>query len=207
MLLEDIRVNTAIALQVAVMEGYSDVVRLLLKHPRVDVNEVGTTNMDMTALHWAACNFDNHENVVQDFLDESRVDVNVLDRRQETPLHAAVSRGEVTSVRILIADPRVETSTIEPWRNYTPLLTACDGEAVCENYDRHSMADRVEMIKALLESETINTTEVAIYFPFLPLFFCQSVFKFRQTFVCSTATFSRFSTLRVQQQGYLTIVF
>ena len=160
MLLEDIRVNTAIALQVAVMEGYSDVVRLLLKHPRVDVNEVGTTNMDVTALHWAACNFDNHENVVQDFLDESRVDVNVLDRSQETPLHAAVSRGEVTSVRILIADPRVETSTIEPWRNYTPLLTACDGESVCENYDRHSMEDRVEMIKALLESETINTTEV-----------------------------------------------
>ena len=158
MLLEDIRVNTAIALQVAVMEGYSDVVRLLLKHPRVDVNEVGTEN-DMTALHWAACNFENHENVVQDFLDESRVDVNVLDRRQETPLHAAVSRGEVTSVRILIADPRVETST-PGWRNYTPLLTACDGESVCENYDRHSMEDRVEMIKALLESETINTTEV-----------------------------------------------
>ena len=158
MLLEDIRVNTAIALQVAVMEGYSDVVRLLLKHSRVDVNEVGTEN-DMTALHWAACNVDNHENVVQDFLDESRVDVNVLDRMQETPLHAAVSKGEVTSVRILIADPRVETST-PGWRNYTPLLTACDGEAVCENYDRHSMEDRVEMIKALLESETINTTEV-----------------------------------------------
>ena len=148
------------ALDIATCNGHSSVVRMMLADPRINVNEL-TGFRKGTALHSAVCNYGGHESLVQYFLDEPRVELNTRDGMGQTPVHRAVANGEVTNVRLLVADPRVELNTIDTYgHGRSPLLTACNGWWVCEEFDKCSLEERVGMIAALLQSKTIDTAAV-----------------------------------------------
>ncbi|PWW71635.1 ankyrin, partial [Tuber magnatum] len=78
----------------------------------------------MTVLHRAV--FVADETIVRSLLDDPRVDVNLGDRRQNTPLHLAARRGYEPVLRMLLDCPRVNVNALNA-AGCTPLAFAVDG--------------------------------------------------------------------------------
>eukprot|EP00981_Chlorochromonas_danica_P015259 scaffold11372_cov119-Ochromonas_danica.AAC.1 len=95
-------------LHISAAKGDTEIVRLLLLHPEIEVNAMDSKRGRRTPLHYACC-FDRLE-VVKILLADSRVDVIKKDEDGDTPLHYACEKGHVELVKILLADNRVDVN-------------------------------------------------------------------------------------------------
>lgn len=137
-------------LQLAVREGYNDIVEILLKQPGIDVNRVSINGW--TALHFAArlgfadivkqlllapnidINLANSDGwtaldwaawqgtlpVVELLLNEKQIEVNKRDSSQGTALHWAARNGQADVIAVLLAQPNIEVNA-EDIDKRTPL--------------------------------------------------------------------------------------
>lgn len=130
-------------LQLAVREGYKDIVEVLLKQPELDVNRVSINGW--TALHFAArlgftdivklllkapnidINLANSDGwtalnwaawqgtlpVVELLLNEKTIEVNKRDSSQGTPLHWAARNGQADVIALLLNVPNIEINALD----------------------------------------------------------------------------------------------
>lgn len=89
-------------------------VRVLLGHPRIDVNALSS---EMTALHGAVDTIDDASDyaVLKELLGHRGIDVNArvyTNSHGMTPLHSAAIRGRANAVRLLLAHPQVDPNAV-----------------------------------------------------------------------------------------------
>ena len=85
-----------------------------------DVNEknfTGSTGL-MYAMQY------KHNSIVKLLLEQPMLDLNLTDSWGETALHIAVFNDNVEGVKLLLADPRLNTHNLEDADGDTPLMTA-----------------------------------------------------------------------------------
>jgi ankyrin repeat protein len=114
-------------LRLAVKRGNLINVRLLMKSPVMDPNE--TDQDSRTALWWAAWSKGAGDNakVTELLLANDRLDINVADNCDRTPLYAASFVGNVEVVELLLAEANLEVNARcnrEPYEGSTSLHIA-----------------------------------------------------------------------------------
>lgn len=115
------------ALCKAIEKGDEAIVRLLMQHPHIDINQVGNTDMGTTALLVA---LNNRRNKIARLLvgHGSIDDSKTLDKISgETPLHIAIRHGYIDVTKLLVEQCMTkETLAIEDKAGKTPLHTAAE---------------------------------------------------------------------------------
>jgi ankyrin repeat protein len=91
------------ALHRAAQNGHHEVVRLLLGHPLINVNQ--KTHHDSETSLLLACD-GGHTEAVRVLLADSRVELNLADLERMTPLMCASLEGHLEIVKLLVADGR-----------------------------------------------------------------------------------------------------
>lgn len=122
-------------LLIACLEGYIDLVKILLEHPYIDVNKVN--GFDKTSLH-IACDKQYLEIIVL-LLSHPSIDVNAQDCNKSTPFNNACISNHIDVVKILLEDSRVDVNLPNEteyggggwWSSYrmeiySPLQNACN---------------------------------------------------------------------------------
>jgi len=123
-------------LRQAASEGKIGVVKYLASKKEVNVNAAGQKS-GRTALHWAAMR--GREACVK-YLLQQHADVNVADKKGETPLHLAVANNKLGVVRQLLnADPK---PTDTPQKPYGTLSIFSSGSVQCLDVDAYVSGDR-----------------------------------------------------------------
>jgi len=110
------------ALMLASSLGQKEVVKTLLRHPRIDIDQ-GDSN-GWSALCYASGK--GHVPVVQALLEDGRADPNARTRDVErlwTPLLIALDHGQIQVAECLLSDPRIDPNVRCP-AGWTPLLIA-----------------------------------------------------------------------------------
>lgn len=80
------------------MNGDPDIVKLLIKHPKLEINSEGLYNQ--TALHRASQN--NNIDIIRLLVNDPRIEVNCVDHLNRTPLHFAAQNGSIEAIQIII---------------------------------------------------------------------------------------------------------
>ncbi|KAG8176485.1 hypothetical protein JTE90_017540 [Oedothorax gibbosus] len=128
-------------LHLAVDEKHVEVVRLLLDHPKIDVNakdKYGEFPL------WLAVE-NNDEITVGMLLNHLVIDVNAryIFHDHLTALHDATDKENEEIVRLLLKHPKIDVNAKEKHRNFTPLNVAVRRNAV-------------EVVKAILEHKRVD---------------------------------------------------
>ena len=100
-------------------EGKVDEVRAALARGE-DVNSKHEDNS--TGLMWALIH--NHNLIVRLLLEQPTVDLNCTDNERQTAVHYAADGDNVEGVRLLLADPRLDTANHEDDEGFTPVMAA-----------------------------------------------------------------------------------
>lgn len=80
------------------MNGDPDIVKLLIKHPKLEINSEGLYNQ--TALHRASQN--NNIPIIKLLVGDPRINVNCVDHLNRTPLHFAAQNGSIEAIQTII---------------------------------------------------------------------------------------------------------
>ena len=127
-------------LEWAAMNGYVEIVRLLLIQDNTEINRVGIETNGRTPLLWAAVN--GHVEVVKLLLAQDKIEINLSDSSSRTPLLGGAENGHIEVVKLLLA--RVEIDIHCPdWNGRTPLSIAAG-------------TGHIEVIKLLLAQDGID---------------------------------------------------
>jgi ankyrin repeat protein len=141
-------------LQRAVLQSDIEAVRKLLNDEKIDIN--AADNETMSALHWAAgSRFDtpilrqtttffshfilfiiayNDISIIKEILKDSRVDVNVRNKRNHTPLHTAAAHNAAAAIEILLSNENnldIDVDAINQWNETALHLAAAAGHFSC----------------------------------------------------------------------------
>lgn len=108
-------------LHYACCRGDTDILKLLLAHPNIDVN---IQNDEGTPLHYA-CEGRRGTEIVKELLARPEIDINLKNEREETPLHYACEYDETEIVELLLAHPEIDPNLKNKWGS-TSLDIACE---------------------------------------------------------------------------------
>eukprot|EP01083_Nonionella_stella_P272233 922991_1 len=135
------------ALHAAVKYEYTEIVRVLLDDPDVDVNDQDTDDWvsPVSPLHLAV-DIGNMD-ILRLFLENSRVDVNLPGFDGQTALYMSTSRYDqnYSYVKLLLAHPKIDVNLATKDENQTPLFAAV----------RWNMY-KIELVKLLLNHPKID---------------------------------------------------
>ena len=87
----------------ACFKGHTEIVKLLLSVPGIDVN--CKVNGNYTALYYAACN--GSKSIVKLLMKHQKLDVDCRDNFGKTPLFYAAKNGHTSVVKLLLQHPRL----------------------------------------------------------------------------------------------------
>ena len=73
---------------------------------------------------------ENHNSIVRLLLEQPTTDLNCIDFDGKTALHHAATYDNVESVKLLLADPRLNTANLKDKGRWTPLMLAMLHESV-----------------------------------------------------------------------------
>lgn len=157
------------ALCKAIEKGDEAIVRLLIQHPHIDINQVGNTDMGTTAL-LVALNNQRHK-IARLLVVHDNIDSKTIDKISgETPLHIAIRYGYIDVTKLLVEKCMTkEALAIEDKEGKTPLHTAAEcgqKEAFMIVFSKIcSLCSDKDLIKALLFKQDKNGFSVfsAIY--------------------------------------------
>ena len=110
------------ALQFAVKYGHAEVVQVLLDSPELELNSRFQFPYNGTPLQLAA-RYGN-EKIVQLLINDQRVDVNITDKENNTPLHDAAKRGHNRIVVVLLLNHPHIKANFKNKEGHTPLMSA-----------------------------------------------------------------------------------
>ena len=120
-------------LAIACLKGATEVVRKMLAMPSVDVNQLSE---EMSApLHYACLTRERKNDCARLLLLDKRVDVNIRDEDDQTPLWEAAHKGNVELVKLFIAlrGEDLDFATLDkserPWVVRTETITQSKGDA------------------------------------------------------------------------------
>ena len=144
--MKDIREESP--LQVAVRAGRLQIVKMLLDKG---------AQYDPTILHLAAAS--GKTKVVVWLIDEKKIEVNALDRYENTPLHEAAKEARPETLRALLergANPLARNKA--GMKGRTPLVMAGFGEAMREKQGQERKADteKVELLLKAAEKKAVQ---------------------------------------------------
>jgi ankyrin repeat protein len=106
----------------AAFQGYTEIVKLLLAAPGINVNSVDGT-FGEPPLYGAA--YRGHTEIVKLLLAAPGIDVNAAEGKEgHTPLYETVSRGHIEIVKLLLAAPGINVNPVESKEGHTPLHKA-----------------------------------------------------------------------------------
>jgi ankyrin repeat protein len=97
------------ALHLAAMEGYADIVELLLKHENIDVNL--TNKNGWTALHVSV--IEGNKDLVKLLLQHKKTDVNLFNKNGLTALHLATEKGRIEIVKLLLQHKNIDVNLFD----------------------------------------------------------------------------------------------
>ena len=86
-----------------------------------DVNDKDGV-FDQTPLMWAVTH--QHNSIVKLLLEQPTLDLNLTDSNGMTALNFATYNGNVEGIKLLLADPRLNTHNLEDADGDTPVMTA-----------------------------------------------------------------------------------
>ena len=123
---EDLDINSAdgggrTTLHWASKNGYSDIVKILLGIPQIDVNK-GRTSDAGTALMLASLN--GHSEVVTQLLNFTELEINQVDSHGRSSLFKASQNGHSNVTKLLLGYLKIDINLAEPQEGQTPLFVA-----------------------------------------------------------------------------------
>lgn len=135
-------------LYIACKEGHAEVVKLLLNHPKIDVNK--THNKGVMPLYigtplFVACQAGKIE-IVELLLNHPDILVNQPSHDDATPLHAACGKGHIEIVKLLIENPAMKDINQPMQHGITPFFSAC-------------FSGEIKVIQYLLEDPRTDITK------------------------------------------------
>ena len=163
-------------LMIAVIRGFNEIVKLLLRHRNIDINAISNnifrvklglsgknqvqTNMRASTLSVAA-SFGNSE-AVKLLLDEPQIKVN---NKGMLPLSAAATNGHIEVVKILLRNPEVDPNAIvNPCRDTALMMAARGGHhQVVSELLKHERTLVIIELKAEIEFSPEWTTLTVIH--------------------------------------------
>ena len=101
--------------------GLSDIVKLFLGQPSIDVNKARTTDGENALL---LASYNGHSEVVQQLLNVTEIDINHVDSHGRTALSKASQVGHSHVTDFLIAHYQIDINKAEPKQGETPLYMA-----------------------------------------------------------------------------------
>ena len=110
-------------LMLAVRDGHVEIVRVLLAHERVDVNQARTRDGG-TALLWAC--HTGHVEIIKLLLAHDGIDVNQASTSGVTPLFTACAEVHVEAIKLLVAHEGIDVNQPRTDSGITPLYVACE---------------------------------------------------------------------------------
>ena len=119
--------------------GRTEVVKLLMKDPRIDINK--PTHDGLTPL-FVACT-GKHKEVIRLLLDDERTDINRGQSEGANPFFVACQGCDAEVVGWFLSDPRVTVTIRTRVSNFSPFLVACQ-------------CGTAETVKLLLSDPRIN---------------------------------------------------
>jgi len=123
----------------ASIKGHSDIVKILLEHPGIDV---GIRYNSMTSLHWSSAL--GNLGVVKVLVNDGRFDINETQGSYFTALHFAAQNGHSKIVEFLCQNPSCDINSLTLY-NETPLHLALSNL-------------RIECAEILLHINGVNTS-------------------------------------------------
>lgn len=127
-------------LHITCQNGNIESTKLLLSHPKIDVNSETFYTNRMTPLHFA-CKFGNYE-IVSLLVKNESIRINSLTYNHQTPFYYACKKGHLNIVKLLI-ECKADTNTINTKDSTTPILIAC----IHEHFD---------IVKFIISSKNVN---------------------------------------------------
>ena len=107
-----------------------EAVRMLLADPRLStVNQKNDDNQTPLMLAIESEN-NEHNLIVKLLLEQPMLDLNLTNSLGNTALHCAAELNNVEAVRMLLADPRLNTANHKNDDNQTPVMIAMDEESI-----------------------------------------------------------------------------
>ena len=113
------------ALHIAICGGYLEAVKLLIAYKRTDIN-AARTDSGWTALHHAPAS-DGRTDILKVLIENAGVNVNARSKTGVTPLRIAACKGYAESVKILLADRRVDVNIGSTGNGFNALHIAVQG--------------------------------------------------------------------------------
>ena len=110
---------------VACDSGNTEIVKLFLKHPKVNFNQLqrGHYEKDLKSPFFRACENGNDE-VVRLLLADPRIDVTIPDQQNQTPFYVLCETGNYELIEFVLQDPRININQANIY-GHTPLHLAC----------------------------------------------------------------------------------
>ena len=95
----------------AILYGHNEIVKMLLRHHKIDVNGGTQSNLATVNPPLMVASFLNNTIAVQHLLEHSQVNVNIRAYGGESPLTAAAICGNLKMLRLFLQHPKIEINT------------------------------------------------------------------------------------------------